>query len=449
MDYKYFGIILYFAGIITTYYIMKLAGYSLKRPSIPSVLFIFYFGWSYIGYLMLFLGISKYHDLTNEVIVYKMFLGNYGAISAIFIGILCSSVLLKRRSVCSAVYSDFPIQIYKKQFIIYFFLMFVSILVVIKFWSQLKTIPLLALIQGSSYSELQILRSEATSSFQGKAFLYYSVMEGGLPFLSYFYYAYYLINKTIRVRLIWYCILGFTLFVLLQALVKGSFVIYLFGLLITNYLVLNKKISWKVLVGYAFVALVFVMIFYSFILGRQEGVLENILVPLGSRAFIGQIRSLYYYYEMFPTAHDYLLGQSLGFPGFIHGLLFDERYRITVEVMNYIHPGRYIDRVGKANTVYWGEIMANFSYWLVIPLSFLIGLYIGTVQIALESRRSLLSIALLVYLSLYFKSIAATGVSILLPFNSQLLVVVGFSFLIFLFGRKKISHLNRGFVNVK
>ena len=284
-------------------------------------------------------------------------------------------------------------------------------------------IPIVGLILG--IGDPSQLRSDATSGFSGSRSFYYGFIQGLIPFLSYYFFAVYLKYKTTLTKYTWYISLFFALLASIQSLSKAPVIFYIFSLIILYYVSEQKKFNFKKLLIMGTIFFSAIILFYTILQGGiRENIFHEVIMPMLNRAFAGQIRPLYYYMEMFPNHHDFLLGQSIGLPSFIHSLIYDDRYIISVEIMNYIHPGHYIDRVGRANTIYWGEAYANFSILGIIVISVLAGFIMKILDILLTNNLNTLNMAIYVYLIMYFTKLVFSGFSIvLLPLSSSFLYI--------------------------
>jgi len=419
--------ILYICAII---YVLKLTKYvniDILKPSVISIFLLFWFVVDYVGYILLFYDLTKYtHEFHHKYLIYEMFLLNLLAITLVII----SYAIVDRYLVLKVKGKEYyKINNMEYNFAILFLMIGIFFLLV--FFSKLDTIAIVGLVTG--VGDAAHLRSNATSGFSGSRSFYYGFINGLLPFLSYYFFAVYLKIKTFKTKLFWYISLLFAIICTVQSLSKAPVVFYLFSLWVLYLVINSKRFNLKILFIGGIISFLAILLIYGFIGGfSNKDFINDILLPMLNRAFGGQIRPLYYYLEMFPNHHDWLLGQSIGIPSFLHKLIYDSRYILPVEIMNYIHPGVYIDRVGRANTIFWGEAYANFSYIGIIFVSILTGFIMSITQYIVSKKKDFLHIALYTFFIMYFIKLVFSGFStVLLPLSSSLIYIVLTSLFLF------------------
>jgi hypothetical protein len=146
------------------------------------------------------------------------------------------------------------------------------------------------------------------------------------------------------------------------------------------------------------------IIFYIFFMGSAD--VFSAFGSIFSRALAGSIQPAYHYLEFFPHHQEFLMGRSFPNPG---GILPIEPYRLTVEIMNWVHPNNE-DIVGSMPTVFWAEAYANFGVSGVIFVPFLIGVVLYTVYYVVDKTENTpLKIGFFVWLMQHFKNLSITG----------------------------------------
>src|SRR5690606_5148442 len=152
------------------------------------------------------------------------------------------------------------------------------------------------------------------------------------------------------------------------------------------------------------------VLMYRSIMGMEDRSLGEVITAIISRTFTGQISAAYFYLEIFPDQHDFLLGKSLPNP---KGIFPWEHYNITVEVMNYISPSLAEKNiVGSAPTVFWAEMYANFAVGGIIISSILVGSALFFIQLViLRLPMNPIIVGMYTWIVLYLKNLTLTGLS--------------------------------------
>ncbi|MFH1357418.1 MAG: O-antigen polymerase [bacterium] len=406
---------LFFLCIPILYLAFKSTGYSIRKISIPTIFFLFFILQVYLAFPFFFTGLHLYSALNEQSILYQMFLSSVLGFSCIFIGIAIANFKKKHREII--VENSF----HGLQYCTAVILFLICIVVLILYFKTLAEVPFFALLRGARGIELNSLRSDSASSYKGKVYYYTMFIHGLLPFLSYYFFATHLFTKKKFTKIIFTISFFASVIALISTLHKAPIVYYFLFLIMLWALVRQKKINWKI----AFMTLGsgfgFILLLYAVIRSVTINVTEVFYVIL-NRAFLGQIRDSYYYIKMFPEKVDFLLGQSMGIPSIISP--FDSHYPLSVNVMNFIYPGVYGEIVGRANTVYWGEIYANFGFIAIPIISLFVGIYIGIIQRILEKKITALNVAVLVFFIDFFLVLVCAGISRISPLNSQFMLVV-------------------------
>ncbi|PNW37197.1 UNVERIFIED_CONTAM: hypothetical protein BEN50_16205 [Euhalothece sp. KZN 001] len=210
-------------------------------------------------------------------------------------------------------------------------------------------------------------------------------------------------------NILFYSIFLITAFSAAASTQKAPIINLILGLFIV-YTVIKKRGFYplkKVLTLVTGILSLLVLMYIRFMGSRD--VLSAIL-SIGSRVFTGQITPAYWYVEMFPAYENFLWGRSFPNPG---GILPFENYRLTVEVMQFKYP-ELVDLgiVGSAPTVFWGELYANFGWFSLLLIPFIVGFLLYFVsELVNKLEDTPLKVGLLVFLGLHYSDLAATGLS--------------------------------------
>lgn len=402
-------VLLYLSVPVFVMWTVRMSGISLRRVSIPLVFVLGYLVTAYVAVLPLYFRWNvvwvDYYRATDQNLILKVSLYSGASLVLISLGFLfCYHILGLRQVPQMGAKSGLS----RAGFLMVMLLVVVCVVVTLSYIRQIPGLPILAALEGNA-AQSAFLRSEATNNFGGKYHRYRMFMDYLLPFLVFILYSHAL---TRRSRLIW-LIFGMvslgTLFETVMLTEKAPAVYLLIGLLFTHYLTKGIAVSWRSAFVVGLVALAIAFPMYIFFVGLHgRSITEMLGVIL--RRISGEAFPAYFYFKMFPTYVDYLMGASLPNPG---GILPREPYRITLEVMNFAMPGvRERGLVGSMPTVYWGEVYANFgpvAPFLVAPVLGVV-LYVLHVLVT-RIAPSPIKAGLIAWLSLHYLQAAGSGLS--------------------------------------
>jgi len=256
-------------------------------------------------------------------------------------------------------------------------------------------------------ADAKLARSMMGNDFGGKYHLYHLIMHHLFNIVTFALFSAYLLTRK-KIILLFFIIsfLGSS-FSAVMATEKGPFASILIGLLLVYTLtILKRKVPIKIIIIFLIALFSSLTIFYIYFMGS-----ENVVSAIGSilsRALAGSIQPAYYYLEFFPEHQEFLMGRSFPNPG---GILPIEPYRITVEVMNWVHPN---DKgiVGSMPTVFWAEAYANFGFFGVLFIPFVVGLLIYIVYYLFDKiENTPIKIGFYVWTMQHFQTISITGFS--------------------------------------
>lgn len=405
-------------------YITHKSNVNLLVPTVPSIFVWSYLAFAYIGIfpLYFFWDTNRYNaGVDNQSLILHL----WGASAASLIIITLTFLFMKKvlkvklhESYLEMKDSEDQVEVKVKLFTGVVFLLCVAVTYL--YISKIPAVPLLAELHGASSDQLAKLRSSATNNF-GRSLHWYRLFYSSIPlFLSYYAFSALLKKRTFYNIVFFLALFVFTSFTSLMTTQKSPVVWYIIGLVIVYLITYKKTINMKAVALIGVVGVSILVILYKTIMGLGERPLTQVLQAIASRAFTGQIAPAYFYLKMFPKDHSFLFFQSFPNP---KGIFPWHHYRLTVEVMNYIHPG--VNQVVRsAPTVFWGEMYANFGYGGIILASIVVGVVLYMMQwVLFQLKFNPVMIGFCTWMILNLKDMTITSLSNYL-FNIAITVVI-------------------------
>ena len=396
--------------------LLRLSGIRLLTISIPGILMLLMLIYQYIGFPTLFFHLDDYRSqfIQDRAIIWKMFFWNCYTITMILTGYIAARKTmgpLHLPNQFNACHKSFFLSSFKEQMILYaLFGVSISVLV---FYVGKVGIDNLAIFNALGFldhdTSSKNLRSAMGNAFEGKYHWYRLFMRDFLSIASYGLFAKWLMCHKRVPFLIFLASFMIAAFSMLMATEKGPFLNYIISLLFI-YIIIKKRgrLSRRLIAVCTPLCFYIIGVVYVFFMGSPnlwQGILSGF-----SRITTGQISGLYHYLEIFPHQVNYLLGSSFPNPGKIFPW---EPYRLTVEVMNLMHPepeSRGI--VGSMPTFFWGEMYANFGYLGIIIPPFFIGFVVYAINILFFCLPlTPLTLSFFIWTIIYISNISGTGLS--------------------------------------
>jgi len=405
-------LIIYISVPIVCYRILKLSNVRFREVSVSSIFFSYYFLIAYVGILPFYFSFSRYAyflGATDTDTIFQILVMSSSAILMTSIGYavaekICPLAQMTGNGETSSLKNAaFPMLIV---------LSIIAVIVTLLFIKNLPNVALSSVFSGDR-SHLSQMRSEATSGYSGEGHFYYyrAFFQSLLPFCLYIAFSESLLTKNNWKRVIALGLFIFALFAALMNVEKAPAIWLLMGCYLTYVATRSKIIDLRSLI--VVVLLLFALvctIFYYFVGILEDRTMMDLLAWGGDRIFMGGIAPGYFYLQIFPHDHPYLMGASLPNP---KGIFPWEPYRIAVEVYNYMNPFANISEVvGSAPTAFWGELYANFGKVAVFIVSPIIGVIIYIMTYLTKSiQESPIKVALTVWLAMHMMVLAETGIS--------------------------------------
>ena len=425
-------VVTYLAVPVAVMFLLKLSRISLATISIPSVFVLFYLSFAYAGILPLYFQWDEYRaavGIVDKEIILRIFFYSSTSILLIAVGFVYANGIMQ----ISAVPHQSVVSPLNKGATIAITFVFVACLAVLFIYlRQLQSIPILVALSGDLASA-KLSRSLSGNDFAGHYWRYYLFFGKVLPFVTFVLFAQALFRRSLISYLLFMIAFCFSLFATVISTAKVPVMLLTIGLGIVYVLVKHQgKIPIKLgIIGIAFLTGLASAMYICF-MGSAD-ILSGMKAFL-SRAVTGQIHAAYYYLQMFPSSHDYLMGKSFSNPA---GIFPFEHFRLTVEVMNYAFPelaGKGI--VGSAPTTFWAEMYANFGPIGPLITSFGVGVAIYIMHMLISRLPdSPVKAGLTAWVALHLASLYGSSLSNYL-IDTYLYAILGISLaLVFISGK--------------
>lgn len=277
----------------------------------------------------------------------------------------------------------------------------ISLLAVIYTFSQLKSIPLLAVLKGKSSVILAGLRQDSARNFAGNQYIRNLFAITLTPILCYISYAYYMMTKS-KKDLVWFlCLFISSFFILTYDISKGPFISFIIGFVICRVLIVGK-ISKKTIIITAICCLLLLVVAYATVMKVVDfKTLFAYNSGIVGRILLSQSGGTYLSFQYFPERHDFLGFSSLSrYVSEFFGISYNERSaRLLMKIFNPEAIEQGI--AGVINSLFVAEAWCNWGVVGVILSPLYVGFVIMLVfRFFVTSRKTPLMVGFFSYLSL-------------------------------------------------
>ncbi len=409
MTFDIFIYILSFTTLtISSLWIVKLSGKNFIL-TLPGFFFIHFVIFIFIG--------SPWYYLHKGGTNHLYLLATHLVLIIFPLGVLLTNTLMQVKF-----YDDFTQYLSEKivdkqpgnQFIMfYMFGLLIALGVTFLYFSKLDIIPVNFILQHLTdevnFTDLAKLRESSTTTFTlGKLHRYKFFMAQMIPFLVIVALFKSKLSKMKLWKLLFLVITLFAMYRSISDLQKKPLLDFII-LLFTAGWIFNGKVNWKQVSGMVAVSISILCVMYIFIMGLTNRPFWMLLEGIANRLFLGQTSPLYYYFSLFPSAHDFLYGASLPNPG---GIFQFENFPITKWIfINGLN--RSWEIVGTAPSAFIGEMYANFGFPIMVLSILMLSMSLQLIQIKfIQKPRTLLMSAFYTYFVFLSGQFAMTGMFI-------------------------------------
>lgn len=391
--------------------LLRLSSLDTRKISICNIVFLGIFIYQYIGLPILFFGLDVFRadEVSNKALLFQVFTYTSFTITMMLIGFLFGSRLLGKIDSEHLQFKSTTLTRHQFRRLV-----FITLICFIVFFLYLRKVGFqnLALLSALGVIESKasdVLRSAMGNAFEGKYHWYYLFMNRILLFCCYTLFVNYLTSKEIKNIYIFYITLFISVFSLTIATEKGPLAYFLISLFLVFTLVKSKGIIpiKRFLLLSAFLIMILTSFYLTFM---KVDNLNQAFFSIFSRTLTGQIQPAYHYLEFFPKVQDFLYGKSMTNP---MGIFPFDSYNIAVEVMAwYSQDQDKTGIVGSMPTIFWGELYANFGFLGIVIISPIVGIIVYAIdRLFILLPRNSLTIALYVWMCMYFFNLSGTGLS--------------------------------------
>lgn len=366
---------LYVFFSIASWFLLRLAGEKPNNVSLVNITAVAIYVFSIVGVIPLYFGLDTYHvdylGVTDQALILKLLVVSSVNLMAFLMGVVYVRrvLFIIPLKIKSRVIHDLnqPTVVALK------ILLIVCVVVLGMYLSKSSGIALFEAIRGDA-SAATLARSEMTSGFDGRYFLYALFFQEIGLFLLLVAYSRYLAFG--RGRAFFITMLLFYITVAMVTAQKAPVAYMVIYLTLTFYTVRKNAVMPPVGIIKIGVVLLLLLgaVFYLFV--GFDNIIDAINAVL-MRAFAGSISPGYYYLQYYPEYQEFLLGRTVPNPFGIFGYTVSN---YIVEVFDFIDPSLSgMGIIGTAPIVFWGEVYANFGLLAIPFIAFIIGSILAVV----------------------------------------------------------------------
>lgn len=399
----------FFVTPIFWLFLLKIAGLSLNKFTIPSFLFYEILVFQYLGYPILYFQADEYRsEFVNdqEILKATFFLSNL-AITQLLIGFIFGKKIFGELHWKKKNLNKNQVSIKQTYKIILFGIFCIGVLIIYLQKIGLQNTALNLALENGSVEKIAFLRSEMGNNFPGKYHWYQLFMRSGLLLVVIFFFNQSLIKPKRICNILWFLTFGgFLAFSCLMAAEKAPIAYSILACMVGAVWIRNNgSLSPKILFLSGIMVILVLLACYRFFMGDQS--LKSAAASVVSRSFTGQLQATYHYVEIFPKVIPWLNGSSLPNP---RGLLPFTPFNLTQELSDEVFPQEAkAGIVGSMPSIFWVELYANFGYWGLLGTPILIGIFLYFVNfIIFQFPFNSLSVAFFSWAIVHYSALSRT-----------------------------------------
>ncbi len=234
------------------------------------------------------------------------------------------------------------------------------------------------ILKGGGTEFLKAYRHSASHGYEGNVYIKNIIAIGFTPVLTYIAYCYYKLTKS-KVDLLWFFVLFVTVFfILTYSVEKAPFIKFLSGFIFLTVL-LNGRVSNKLLIFTVISMLGILVIFYAVSMdGSELPTIISYNSGILGRIILSQAGGTYLSFDLFPVSVDHLGGASIS-QYISHAFDLDHSARSAAILSENYNAIKYNNNnTGVINSLFISEAWANFGFWGVILAPIYVGILIQT-----------------------------------------------------------------------
>lgn len=397
----------YLGPLVVALALLWLAGVTLTRLSLPSVVVLFYLAFAHLGTLPLYFGWDASSiglGVEDPALVVRMAMFAGLALVCFSAGVVYVRVVAGERAGWEVPRQAVGATPGELRIITLVFV--IGVVVYAAYLVRVPSVALLHALRGDD-AAAAVARSDMTNAFTGAYWRYRLFFRTGLDFCAVFFFAHYLAVRGRAAFVRFAVAAGAALFTAVAAIEKSPMaMLLLMGYL--AYVYSRGGRFWQPATKYlAAPLLTAIAATYLLLMGAPS--LGASFGFLGWRVLTGQLSPAYFYLDLFPERLPYLWGGSLPNPG---GFLPFTSLPLTRIVQDYVVRTGTADVAGSSPTAFWGEAYANFGPLGVVGAAFLMGVVVAGVAVVLaRCAPSPTTTAAVVMLAAHYSGLAMAGIS--------------------------------------
>lgn len=393
--------------------------FNIRYITIPAFFYLFYIMMIFIPSFFVYFNHPGPNRNTYLIAVDSVLL-------TIPIGIICANVLFKFniREIKKFFHLPLEYNYYDGSFTIAFLVfLYMTVVVVIFYIYQVKSIPLFYMItHPGHYEDITRLREESFKLLGLKIKYLYSWLRALIfPFLIMLSYGVYLETRTLKWLIIFLVTITFGTMYVGFSTAKGP-VANIFVMLFVFYHVYRcGKISGKNIATFLFFILwfPFLAIYLSSYSYGQSGREIGITLAIFNRIWYAPAEVLYYYFEVFPNVVGPLYGRSIGRLAWLMGV---EYFDTNNYVGRYAYP--WAPETINANAAFIGDMNADFGILGVLLGGILAGFIMQFLSIyMLRKKKNILVMTQYSFLTFVFSKLCSTSLTFILLSGGVIIVL--------------------------
>lgn len=384
---------------------------SVKKVSIPSIVFWGLLFYQYFGLPLLYFSLDTYRldDVSDKNLIFRVFVYTGLTISLLLSGFMFARVLIAKQITNQTNKEIFDINHSQNKRLVFITLVCVVVLFMYLKKVGFENIALFSALGIIDSKASDLLRSSMSNAFEGKYHWYYLFMNRILIFCCFIFFVRRLISNSRFNSFMFVTVLLITILSLIAATEKAPLAFFIISLFFVYTIVKRKSnIPFKPLLYLGFFLIGILVVFYFIFMNAES--FRGAFFSLFSRTLTGQIEPAYHYLEYFPRVHDFLYGKSLTNPMNIFPF---KSFNIPQEVMAWYNESQVTTGiVGSMPTIFWGELYANFGVCGIYVFTPCLGFLLYLIDSFMSRMKSTpLSIALYVWVCMYLFNLNGTGIS--------------------------------------
>lgn len=331
------------------------------------------------------------------------------------------------------------------KFLCFLFLCFLALFL---YYHLTPRIPILEILEKNSPEEMTLAREQSfklldprwsTDKSTPLFYLFLFLRTTIFPFLILLSFGFFLQNRNLGALLIFLAFLVPGIFYASSTLARAPVAAIFFRIFLFYYVWNYKDVKILKLVSYALLILLFPLFITTFVYKEDRTLLEGLLAVL-VRMTITPAEDLYYFFEIFPAYHSFLLGDAFLRP--FYQIFGYKSFYIENYVSMYINPNNI--ETAHTNAVFISNLYADFGKPGILIGSFIVGFFLQYIQIILfRMQKNFLTCSLFAFFCYLSVVLNFGSVTSVLLANGGILVLIIYVYFASKFSKDAILKQNK------